>query len=466
MYASLSILVVDDEKDIAPLIRQRFRREIREGDFEFSIAHDGLEALERLKEHPDIDIVLTDINMPRMDGLTLLSKMPDTGRMRKAIVVTAYGDMENIRTAMNRGAFDFLTKPIDLDDLEITIKNAREVVNRERKAELVRTTFGRYLSDKIVATLVDNPEGVELGGEKRVVTMMISDLRGFSVIAEQLAPEEVVEVLNIYLGRMADVITAFDGTIDEFVGDAILSVFGAPVRQENDALRAVACAVAMQLAMDDVNEILLERGFPPLEMGIGINTGEVVVGNIGSHVRAKYGVVGSAVNLTSRIESYTVGGQILLSEGTLQEAGASVEVRKRFDIRAKGFADAVPVFEVGGVGEPFNLTLTPHEVEPLRLSTPLNVRYTALDGKHVVDEEHEGSLVAVNERGALLKAPAGLDAFTNIRIRLIDGQLDLEEPSDVYAKVMNDENEAGTYLVRFTGLPGNVAEALHRIKVS
>ncbi|HUF08537.1 MAG TPA: response regulator, partial [Rhodothermales bacterium] len=170
MSQTLHILVVDDEPDLEPLIRQRFRRQIKANIYEFRIAHDGQEALQRLEEHPEIDIVLTDINMPRMDGLTLLSKLPETGGLRKAVVVTAYGDMENIRTAMNRGAFDFLTKPIDLEDLEITIRKAQAIVDRERKAELARATFGRYLSDRVVATLLDHPDGMRLGGEKRTAT--------------------------------------------------------------------------------------------------------------------------------------------------------------------------------------------------------------------------------------------------------------------------------------------------------
>ncbi|HEY5564626.1 MAG TPA: adenylate/guanylate cyclase domain-containing protein, partial [Rhodothermia bacterium] len=346
MSQTLHILVVDDEPDLEPLIRQRFRRQIKANVYEFKIAHDGQEALQRLEEHPEIDIVLTDINMPRMDGLTLLSKLPETGGLRKAVVVTAYGDMENIRTAMNRGAFDFLTKPIDLEDLEITIRKAQAIVDRERKAELARETFGRYLSDRVVATLLDHPDGMRLGGEKRTATVVMSDIRGFSMISERLKPEEVVEILNIYLGEMTEIIHSFDGTIDEFIGDGILIVFGAPIAHEDDALRAVGCAVAMQLGMDDVNAQLTERGFPKLEMGIGINTGEVVVGNIGSQMRAKYGVVGSHVNLTSRIESFTVGGQILVSGRTLEEAGGVLTVGRRMEVPMKGFAHPVPIFEI------------------------------------------------------------------------------------------------------------------------
>jgi adenylate cyclase len=463
MSASLKVLVVDDEPDLAPLIRQKFRRQIREGLLEFTIAGDGLEALEKLEETPEIDIILTDINMPRMDGLTFLSKLGDIGGLRKAVVVTAYGDMENIRIAMNRGAFDFLTKPIDLDDLEITIGKASEVVQRERNAVLVRETFGRYLSDNVVSTLLADPEGIKLGGEKRVVTIMMSDLRGFSMISERLAPEKVVDILNIYLGRMAEVITEFGGTIDEFIGDGILSVFGAPVHNDDDARRAVACAVAMQLAMDDVNEELIASGFSPLEMGIGINTGEVVVGNIGSQVRTKYGVVGSHVNLTSRIESFTVGGQVLVSERTLEDAGPGIDVSKSFKVRMKGFEDPVPVYEVNGVPAPFGLTLPSRDLVLTDLSSPLPVAYWVLDGKHVGDEFHRAELIAVAEKGAMFETNDSLDALENIRFRFENLDHGSGEQHDVYGKVTDDEAGDNRYVVRFTGIPDEIATALARL---
>jgi class 3 adenylate cyclase len=466
IHASLHILVVDDEPDLAPLIRQRFRRQIRAGEFEFTIASDGYEALQKLEEVPEIDLVLTDINMPRMDGLTLLAKLPDAGGMRKAVVVTAYGDMENIRTAMNRGAFDFLTKPIDLDDLEVTIEKARGLVDRERKASLVREAFGRYVSEKIVSELVDRPDGIKLGGEERVVTIMMADLRGFSLVSERLAPEQVVEVLNVYLGRMADVINAFDGTIDEFIGDGILAVFGAPVQGEDDAQRAVACAIAMQMAMDDVNAELADRGFAPMELGIGINTGEVVVGNIGSHVRAKYGVVGSNVNLTGRIESFTVGGQILVSSRTIKEGRDGIQTDNRVEVRMKGFAKAVPLFEVSGVGQPYNLSLPKKELDLADLTRPIEIIYSALDGKHVADELCRGRFVAIADRGAIVDAPDGLDALANIWIRIDDDAMDAHRESDVYAKVVSDETQPGRYVIRFTGIPPDLAAALATFKDS
>src|SRR5690606_37785401 len=215
MEATLKILFVDDEPDLAPLIRQKFRRHVREGLLALDFASDGVEALEKLDQHPDIELVVTDLNLPRMDGLTLLRHLREREREHKAIVVTAYGDMENIRTAMNQGAFDFLTKPIDLGDLEVTINNARELVEREREASVVRQAFGRYLSDKIAQAILSDPGALSLGGERREVSVLMSDLSGFSALSERLEPERVVELLNLYLGKMTEVIDAYDGTIDE-----------------------------------------------------------------------------------------------------------------------------------------------------------------------------------------------------------------------------------------------------------
>lgn len=352
-----TILVVDDEPDVADLIRQRFKRHVKSGDFYFVAAMDGIEALEALDRNDEIDVVLTDIRMPRMDGLTLLSRLGELDRLLRSIVVTAYGDMQNLRTAMNRGAFDFLTKPLDLDDLEITIDKAIRSVEQQKRAEHVRELFGRYLSPDILASLLREPAALALGGERRRVTLLMSDLCGFTSLSERLPPEQVVELLNVYLGRMTDVIARYNGTIDEFIGDAIFVIFGAPIRSEGHALRAVACAVDMQLAMQDVNTRLNELNLPWIEMGIAVNTGEVVVGNIGSARRAKYGVVGSPVNLVSRMEGCTAGGQILISESTLLDAGPGVRTSRKFDVAAKGFSAPVSLYEVDGVGSPHHLTL-------------------------------------------------------------------------------------------------------------
>lgn len=455
------ILVVDDEPDLQPMIRQKFRRKIRSGEFVFTFANDGLEALEALDANPEIDLVLTDINMPRMDGLALLANLKDLKRLLKAVVVTAYGDMENIRTAMNQGAFDFLTKPLNLDDLEITINKALETIAQQKKAALARKTFGRYLSDEVVSTLLDHPRALKLGGEKRKVSILMSDLRGFSTISEHLPPEEVVEVLNIYLGKMADVITQYNGTIDEFIGDAILVIFGAPIQRDDDALRATACAIAMQQAMQDVNAQMEARGFPRLEMGIGINTGEVVVGNIGSLKRTKYGVVGSHVNLTGRIESYTVGGQVLVTESTLENAGPSVQIGREMRLSAKGFSEPISIYEVESVGAPHNLTL-PLAVDHLtQLSATWSFQYTVLDGKHMTSDTYQGTITHLSSTGAIICTKQQLELLENLRMMLPAPEAGDETIGDLYAKVVEAEDD--TVKIRFTAVPEEVAQTIQRV---
>src|SRR5262247_1059754 len=197
------------------------------------------------------------------------------------------------------------------DALEADLQSQAEAL--ARRGQFIRETFGRYVSEEVVAQLLDAPEGVELGGVKRKVTILMSDLRAFTALAECLEPQEVMTFLNRYLEAMVEIILAYQGTIIEMLGDGLLVLFGAPLSRDDDAERAVACALAMQLRLADINAPNRQAGLPDVEMGIGIHTGEVVVGNIGSQQRTKYGAVGSAVNLTGRIESYTTGGQILIS---------------------------------------------------------------------------------------------------------------------------------------------------------
>ncbi|WP_256386685.1 CHASE2 domain-containing protein, partial [Hydrocoleum sp. CS-953] len=206
-----------------------------------------------------------------------------------------------------------------------------------KTAGYIRDVFSRYLTDEVVANLLENPDGLKLNCQRRKVTILMSDLRGFSAISERSEPETIFAMLNIYLGEMTEVINQYGGTIDEFIGDAILVIFGAPTQREDDAKRAVACAVAMQITMPSVNAKLKELGLPEIQMGIGVNTGEVVVGNIGSNRRSKYGVVGSNINLASRIESYTVGGEILISGNTLEEVSSIVKIVQQKSVKIKGF---------------------------------------------------------------------------------------------------------------------------------
>ena len=288
----------------------------------------------------------------------------------------------------------------------------------------------------------------------------MSDLRGFSTITEPLPPEQVVEILNIYLGQMAEVITTYHGTIDEFIGDAILAVFGAPIGRDDDADRAVACAVAMQQAMHTLNARLAERGHPPLDMGIGLHTGEVVVGNIGSTRRMKYAVVGSAVNLASRIESYTVGGQILISDACRRALDAEVQISRRMEVSTKGFSDTLSIFEVEGVGPPYDLKL---DRPPARFSAPaapLPFRYTVLDGKHLTGATHSGLIRELSPISARVTTDEPLPLLGNLKIWLdpvADDDPETDDLGEFYAKVVRPAADDEPAELRFTAVPDDVA---------
>jgi adenylate cyclase len=264
-------------------------------------------------------------------------------------------------------------------------------------------------------------------------------------------------MLNNYLGAMTEVIFKHGGTIDEFIGDAILALFGAPEARDGDALRAVACAVEMQLAMESVNLHLREQCLPEVEMGIALNTGDVVVGNIGSERRSKYGVVGTHVNLTGRIESLTLGGQILISESTLQAVGAAVETGIRHEIKAKGFAEPVPVHEVRAVGAPFNLRMPEVAVELVRLAKPLEVEYSVLEGKVIAEVVRRGALVAVSSSAADLRCDEALPTLSNLRLVVTrsDGS---GVGHQLYAKVVDRPAPPGCCALVFTSTPVELRE--------
>lgn len=333
----------------------------------------------------------------------------------------------------------------------------------------IRKTFGRYLTDEVVASLLETPEGLKFGGERRKVTILMSDLRGFSATSERLPPEKVVGFLNIYLGVMADVITEYNGTIDEFIGDAILVIFGAPTQREDDAERAVACALAMQLAMEAVNEQIKSLDIPAMEMGIGINTGEVVVGNIGSAKRAKYGIVGNHVNLTGRIESYTVGGQILVSEFTLRETGDIFRIKSQMQVEPKGIKAPITLYDIGGITGKYNLELPQAKAELRGLAQPVPLHYTVLEDKHVVGTAFEGSLLKLSTDEAELSTAHPLASLSNIKITAIQVANHpslATSPCDLYAKVVQrSESTAGEsrFRIRFTTMPPEVAMVISEL---
>jgi len=308
---SVSILVVDDEPDVELLITQRFRRHIREGEFAFQFARNGEEALSLLAADPDIEIMLVDINMPVMDGLTLLSRLRDRQSAVKAIIVSAYGDMTNLRTAMNRGAFDFVTKPVDFTDLEITIRKTladiarlREMERLRAAAQRARSNLSRYFSPNIVEMLAAQDE--PLGAVRRqTVAVLFVDIVGFTCMAEALAPEAVMGLLREFHERMTAQIFACGGTVEKYIGDEIFAVFGVPTVSDDDAANALQCADMMLAALARWNEERETRGEPQVAIGIGLNYGQAVLGDVGSEHSMSFTVIGDTVNTASRLQGLT-----------------------------------------------------------------------------------------------------------------------------------------------------------------
>jgi PAS domain S-box-containing protein len=338
----------------------------------------------------------------------------------------------------------------DRKQVEAELQRMAEQVDLRNR--FIRQTFGRYLSDEVVTTLLESPGGLAMGGEKRQVTMLMADLRGFTALAERLAPPRVVTVLNRSFAVMVEVIRQYDGTIDEFIGDAIFVLFGAPVWKEDDAERAVACAVAMQLAMASVNDFIRDEDLPELEMGIGIHTGQVVVGNIGSPERMKYGVVGSHVNLASRIQSYSIGGQVLVSETTRKQVGTMLRLGRRMEVRAKGFEHPVALSEVLGIGGRHKLFLPAMAEALVPLAEEIRFTYALLDGERRGAETAEGSMTALSPKGAEVRLTRPVATLASLEMKLFTGQGEAV-PGLLCAKVIGAVPESGwLYSVRFTSL--------------
>jgi adenylate cyclase len=326
----------------------------------------------------------------------------------------------------------------------------------EKSSELIKKMFGRYLSTEVMNSLLEDPSALELGGQRRKVTIMMTDLRGFTALSERLKPEQVVQMLNSYFEVMVEVILQYNGTINEIIGDALLVIFGAPQEMQDRAQRAIACAIEMQNGMAKVNKQNRAQGLPELEMGIGLNETEVIVGNIGSSKRSKYAVVGSGVNMTSRIESYSVGGQILISESVRQEAGEILRIDAQRDVLPKGTETPLRIYEVGGIAGHYNLALECKDQALVTLAREIPLRYMVLEGKDVGKREFKGSVVRLSKNCAEITLAGPIAVLTNLRMNLgdVDEKLSARE---FYGKVFERSGSKGpSQLIRFTSVPPEV----------
>lgn len=341
------ILVVDDEEDLKVLIKQRFRRKIRSNEYDFIFAENGRHALEQLAEHTDVDLILSDINMPEMDGLTLLSKLSEQNSLLKAVMVSAYGDMENIRTAMNRGAFDFITKPIDFKDLEITIEKTIAHV------EAIKKTLQAVKENNILRMYVDETVINFMGGKEMQSAMfdneiiegsvVFIDICGFTSISEHEPADKVVTMLNAYFDIMVKEIIKQEGVVDKFLGDAVMASF----RGEYHLDRAIEACLDIRKAIENAEIGIGIASYKP-EVSIGINSGDMVWGNIGSSTlkRLDYTVIGDAVNVASRLQAAADRGQILITEANYKKIKESFNCDKVGEITLKNKSQPLVVYQV------------------------------------------------------------------------------------------------------------------------
>lgn len=320
--------------------------------------------------------------------------------------------------------------PRSADEVGQLASTMATMVDGLRDRDFLKDAFGRYLTPALAERLLSDPEALALGGRLQRVTILMSDLRGFTRLSEELGPERTVSLLNRYLGCMTEVIVAEGGTIDEFLGDAILVLFGAPFPADDDARRAVRCAVRMQQAMVALNAANTELGLPVLEMGIGLCTGEVVAGNIGSDRRVKYGVVGDPVNTAARVEGLTVGEQVLLAASTVELAGPDLALRGPAAVELKGKAEPLEVYELLSVGE---LAL-PRTAEAGWTELALAVDVLVLRGKRMEGAGVHGVVARATARRLQLDLDAPLQTFGDLRLRIT--WADGARSGDVYAKVV------------------------------
>jgi len=342
----IKILVADDEPDLESLIRQKFRKKIREQEYDFVFASNGKQALEKLRQHTDVSIVLSDINMPEMDGLTLLTLLNEVSPLTKAVMVSAYGDMANIRTAMNHGAYDFVCKPVDFADLELTMeKTIKHVAQLKETLKAIKeNNILRMYVDENVLTFMGTKEyeASLMANETVDATIAFIDICGFTAITESAPANTVVNLLNQYFDVMVREILAQGGRVDKFIGDAVMAVFNGPHHLDN----AIEACLNVRSEIEALPKEL-NATFSP-KVSIGINSGEVISGNIGSASlrRLDYTSIGDVVNKAQRLQSAAEAGQIVISEESYDKIKDSFNCKRIGEVVLKNKKEPVIIYEV------------------------------------------------------------------------------------------------------------------------
>lgn len=340
------ILVADDEADLEFLIKQKFRKQIRDQQYEFVFAMNGRQALERIEEHPDIDIVLSDINMPEMDGLTLLSRLHESSPLIKAVIISAYGDMDNIRSAMNKGAFDFLLKPVDFKDLELTMDKTLEHVRQVKstlKAIRENNILKMYVDESVIDYMSRGDfESSVTRNEHIDATVIFVDICAFTTIAETQPVNEVVTLLNQYFDIIVKEILEQKGHVDKFIGDAVMAVFRGDFHLE----RAVQACLAIRRQIESLGKEEVINFYP--KVSIGLNSGDLISGNIGATTlrRLDYTVIGDVVNTAQRLQSAAKPGQIIINEAIYQRLKENFQCQSLGEVTLKNKSIPAHIYNV------------------------------------------------------------------------------------------------------------------------
>ncbi|OGA32257.1 MAG: hypothetical protein A3F75_10370 [Betaproteobacteria bacterium RIFCSPLOWO2_12_FULL_64_23] len=336
----------------------------------------------------------------------------------------------------------------------LALFNARQQFSASDASQAdLRVRIGRTIDKAMVNTQ---------GRDSRRVTILLSDLRGFTSVTEKYTTLEMVEVLNRYFERMSEIIIRHGGTIDKFMGDAIMALFGAPIVRDDDIEAALACAIEMQMAMHDINEQNKAYGMVPLYMGIGINTGEVVAGHLGSALHSEYTVIGDQVNLASRVEAHSLRGQILLGENTYLLARDFIETGDVNEVKVKGKKGSVRMYELLSVTRPRPLTAPPRELRNSpRVEVDMPLAFQLLKDKFVLQQEYRGRVVDISYGGMYVVSPVPIEPFSDIKIALSMSLLG-PDLSAIYAKVLrvSPVDDSCECRVEFTSIDENASLAI------
>lgn len=334
------ILLVDD----SPSIRLMLEDKLAEDGYTVHTAVNGRHAIDLLADFIP-DLVITDVSMPEMDGFALCRNLKENPALRDipVIMLTAATEEKEVCEGLGLGASDYIRKPFSPNELILRVEN---ILKAAREKSRLQEVFSRHTSPEVVKELLNRPDDLMLAGEIREVAVLFADVRGFSQMVSGAEPEEIVRELNRNLTAMSESVISEGGTLDKFLGDGIMAIFGAPLRHEDDCCRAVRAALRIQEQIAEINRERESEGSRPMWVGIGITSGPAVVGNIGSPRRMDYTAIGDCVNVASRLQALASGGQIIISEQVYDKIKDEVQVEPLEAVTVKGKTESINIYNV------------------------------------------------------------------------------------------------------------------------